>query len=61
LLFNSIDGYKYGQITEDFIKANSGGINKIFYICGPPPMMDAMVKHPGQTCESERLYKKNKF
>ena len=39
------DGYKYGQITEDFIKANSGGINKIFYICGPPPMMDAMEKH----------------
>jgi ferredoxin-NADP reductase len=39
------DGYKYGQITEDFIKANSGGINKIFYICGPPPMMDAMGKH----------------
>jgi ferredoxin-NADP reductase len=39
------DGYKYGQITKDFIKANSGGINKIFYICGPPPMMDAMEKH----------------
>jgi ferredoxin-NADP reductase len=39
------EGYKYGQITEDFIKANSGGTNKIFYICGPPPMMDAMEKH----------------
>jgi len=40
-----VDGYKYGQITEDFIKANSGGIKKIFYICGPPPMIDAMEKH----------------
>ena len=39
------DGYANGQITEDFIKANSGGINKIFYICGPPPMMDSMEKY----------------
>jgi ferredoxin-NADP reductase len=38
------DGYAYGQITEDFLKANSGGINKIFYVCGPPPMMDAIEK-----------------
>ena len=39
------DGFAYGQITEDFIKANSGGINKIFYVCGPPPMMDAIEKY----------------
>lgn len=39
-----VDGYANGQITEDFIKANSGGINKIFYVCGPPPMMDAIEK-----------------
>ena len=39
------DGYAYGQITQDFIKAQSGGINKIFYICGPPPMMDSMEKY----------------
>lgn len=37
-------GYANGEITEDFIKANSGGINKIFYVCGPPPMMDAIQK-----------------
>ncbi len=37
-------GYANGQITKDFIKANSGGINKIFYLCGPPPMMDAIEK-----------------
>jgi ferredoxin-NADP reductase len=39
-----VDGYANGQITEDFIKANSGGINKIFYVCGPPPMMEAIEK-----------------
>jgi ferredoxin-NADP reductase len=39
------DAYAYGQITEDFIKAHSGGIHKIFYLCGPPPMMDSMEKY----------------
>jgi len=37
-------GYANGQITQDFIEANSGGTNKIFYVCGPPPMMDAIEK-----------------
>jgi ferredoxin-NADP reductase len=37
-----VNGYSNGQITEDFIKVNSGGINKMFYVCGPPPMMDAI-------------------
>lgn len=39
-----VQGYANGQITEDFIKANSGGINKLFYLCGPPPMMEAIEK-----------------
>lgn len=39
-----VAGYANGQITKDFIQANSGGTNKLFYICGPPPMMDAIEK-----------------
>lgn len=39
-----VEEYANGQITEDFIKANSGGINKLFYICGPLPMMEAIEK-----------------
>ncbi|HEY5533953.1 MAG TPA: flavodoxin reductase [Ignavibacteria bacterium] len=39
-----VEGYAYGRVTEDFIKANSGGLNKIFYVCGPPPMMDTVEK-----------------
>ena len=39
-----VKGYANGQITADFIKAKSGGLNKIFYICGPPPMMDSVKK-----------------
>lgn len=39
-----VDGYANGRITEEFIKTNSDGINKIYYVCGPPPMMDAIEK-----------------
>ena len=38
------EGYANGQITKDFIQANSTGINKLFYLCGPPPMMEAIEK-----------------
>lgn len=39
-----VKGYTQGLITEDFIKANCEGINKIFYVCGPPSMMEAIEK-----------------
>ena len=38
------DGYAYGQIDEEFLKANITSFNQHFYICGPPPMMDAIKK-----------------
>ncbi|HQV52469.1 MAG: flavodoxin reductase [Flavobacteriales bacterium] len=37
------DGYAHGRITEDFIKKNHPQLNGYFYVCGPPPMMDAVV------------------
>lgn len=37
-----VQGYANGQITKDFIQANCDGINKLFYLCGPPPMMEAI-------------------
>src|ERR1019366_2396253 len=39
-----VQGYANGKISEDFIKTNSHGINKLFYLCGPPPMMEAIEK-----------------
>ena len=36
--------YEYGYITESFLKAHITDFNKNFYVCGPPPMMDAMEK-----------------
>lgn len=34
--------YAYGFITKDFLKANINGQGKKIYICGPPPMMEAI-------------------
>lgn len=36
--------YAHGQVTEDFIKDNCLSLKSYFYLCGPPPMMDAVVK-----------------
>ncbi len=37
-------GYAYGMISEEFIKANAGDLSVNFYLCGPPPMMNALKK-----------------
>ncbi|PVW12414.1 ferredoxin reductase domain-containing protein [Marixanthomonas spongiae] len=37
------EDYAYGKISEDFIKKNANILN-FFYVCGPPPMMDAVEK-----------------
>lgn len=39
------DGYAYGQITEDFLKAYLPPAGSYVYVCGPPPMMDAILLH----------------
>jgi len=39
-----IDGYAHGQITEEFLKAHLSESTENIYICGPPPMMDAVEK-----------------
>lgn len=39
-----LDGYANGQITADFIKNAKEGNKEIFYLCGPPPMMEAIEK-----------------
>ncbi len=40
----STSGYFHGIINEAFLKANISDFNKKFYVCGPPPMMDALIK-----------------
>jgi len=38
------DGFAHGQITEDFLKTHLSGSTRNVYICGPPPMIDAIEK-----------------
>ena len=34
--------YEHGYITADFLKSNVADFAKYFYVCGPPPMIDAI-------------------
>ncbi|MCB0728598.1 MAG: flavodoxin reductase, partial [Ignavibacteriae bacterium] len=38
------DGYYHGHIDEEFLKQNVKDFSGYFYVCGPPPMMDAVEK-----------------
>ncbi len=39
-----LDGYDYGRVTEEFLKANVADFDQQFYICGPPPMIKDIEK-----------------
>jgi len=36
------DGYYHGMISEEFLKSHISNFNRRFYLCGPPPMMNAL-------------------
>lgn len=38
-------GYAHGFITKEFLKEHVSGGDQRFYLCGPPPMMDAVEQH----------------
>lgn len=37
-----LDGYEHGYISANLIKKHSAENLKYYYLCGPPPMMDAV-------------------
>ena len=37
-----VKDYAHGYISKDFLKKNIENFDKMFYVCGPPPMMDAV-------------------
>jgi ferredoxin-NADP reductase len=39
-----LEGYANGQITEDFLKSFVNDTPLHIYVCGPPPMMEAVEK-----------------
>ncbi len=39
-----VEGYFSGRIDEAFLSENIHDFSQKFYVCGPPPMMDAVLK-----------------
>lgn len=37
--------YAHGLISKDFLEKQIADTNGMFYVCGPPPMMDAVLEH----------------
>ena len=37
-----VDGYSSGRISEKFLKENIDNLEEKFYVCGPPPMIEAV-------------------
>lgn len=37
-----VDGYSTGRISEKFLKENIDNLDEKFYVCGPPPMIEAV-------------------
>ncbi len=38
------EGYAHGFITEEFLKTNIPALYNNYYLCGPPPMIDAVLR-----------------
>jgi ferredoxin-NADP reductase len=55
------DGYAHGQITEGLLKAHISDFTKNVYVCGPPPMMDAIEKQLANLKIEEKLIIKEAF
>lgn len=39
-----VEGYYHGMISEDFLESTLKNFNQQFYVCGPPPFMEAVLK-----------------
>lgn len=61
LSYEKVQGYANGQITEDFLKTNVDIPNKMFYVCGPPPMMEAIEKQLANLQEDKNSIVKEAF
>ena len=56
-----VNGYEQGQITEDFLKPHiESSINNV-YVCGPPPMMEAVEKQLKNLNVNEKSIIKEEF
>ena len=55
------EGNSHGFITKEFLRANIPSHYKNFYLCGPPPMMVAVLKQLSDLGVSEKLIAKGEM
>jgi ferredoxin-NADP reductase len=55
------NGYAHGQITESLLKTHINDSRKNVYLCGPPPMMDAVEKFLSNLHVDKKLIVKEAF
>ncbi|MDP4184835.1 MAG: flavodoxin reductase [Bacteroidota bacterium] len=55
------EGYTHGQITEGFLKEHINDPATYVYVCGPPPMMDAIEKQLAHLHVDEKSIIKEAF
>jgi ferredoxin-NADP reductase len=53
--------YAYGHITKEFLLENCPNLKGYFYVCGPPPMMDAVEKQLAEMHIDEKMIVKELF
>jgi ferredoxin-NADP reductase len=56
-----IVGYEHGFITKEFLEKHIIGLDKNVYLCGPPPMMNAVEKLLSNKGFDEKLVIKEAF
>jgi Flavodoxin reductases (ferredoxin-NADPH reductases) family 1 len=56
-----VEGYHHGLINEEFLKEIVPDFNLPFYLCGPPPMMDALILQLAHLGVSEDLIVKEEM
>lgn len=57
----NINKYAHGFITEDFLKQSITNLDKHFYVCGPPVMMDIVEKQLSNLKVDKKLIVKEGF
>lgn len=56
-----VEGYAHGHITKDFLSKHITDISKQVYLCGPPPMMEAIEKQLIKLKVDKKLIVKEAF
>lgn len=56
-----LDGYEHGYISPELIKKYSEEDLKYYYLCGPPPMMEAVEGHLASLGIAEEFIVKESF